>query len=98
MNAEKMLSDLTHRFQYHPPSSPLIVSLHTHFRTACGDVAKDAAKKLPNCRELSLAFTALEEAAFWLNAAIARNHSSCIEIDRLNAEAAEKARSAPIAD
>lgn len=41
----------------------------TNFRSCAVAIAK----KVPNCRERSLALTALEEASMWVTAALARN-------------------------
>jgi hypothetical protein len=64
---------LAHRFAYHPPSDPSIAAKHEDIRTACGVLAQYLNETIDKeCREKSLAITALEEAMFWANAAVAR--------------------------
>lgn len=46
---------------------------HTDVRAACARAAQNIVAVTPECREQSLAITALEEAMFWGNAAIARH-------------------------
>ena len=63
---------LDNNFTYHPP---------TEEQREKYEILRDAAKSLaslfitnaPQSRELSLALTNLEQAVFWVNAAIARN-------------------------
>jgi hypothetical protein len=65
--------DLDNRFDYHPPS-PLLAIDHGKVRDAIKDAAAQIERIHPHdCREKSLAFTALEEAMFWGNAALARH-------------------------
>lgn len=63
------------RFSHHPPTRENVVELHEATRglvKRCGSALNIL---LPESREKSLAFTALEEALMWANAAIARNQS-----------------------
>ena len=64
--------ELAHRFAYHPPRTSDIADQHQAVRNQLGRVAQDFEYRLPDSREKSLAFTKLEEAMFWANAAIAR--------------------------
>jgi hypothetical protein len=68
-----MLTDaeIEKRFNHHPPTGNK-ADTHTAIRAACKELALKL-NKLPNSRELSLAFTHLEETMMWANAAIARN-------------------------
>lgn len=63
--------DLVNRFSYHP-ATPQTAVLYAETRQRCLDLAAYAATVAPVSRELSLALTHLEEASFWINAAIAR--------------------------
>lgn len=64
---------LAHRFAYHPPASAAIAAKHEQVRAACGRLAELINQAIDKeCREKSLAFTALEETMMWANAAIAR--------------------------
>lgn len=74
---EVIVTDLENRFNYHPPQDDETITAHQEIRVACLAAAL-AMVDLPNCREKSLAFTHLETAMFWGNAAIARNHESSI--------------------
>lgn len=64
---------LAHRFAYHPPSAPEIIAKHEQVRGGCAYLAQLLNEMIDKeCREKSLAITAIEEAMFWANAAIAR--------------------------
>jgi hypothetical protein len=64
--------DLENRFTHHPPKGDQAVRYHCIRAGALG-LAKLIEDHAPPSRELSLAFTKLEEAVMWANAAIARN-------------------------
>jgi hypothetical protein len=63
---------IRHRFAFHPPTSDLIASTHNFIRARHLSLAQDFVRDLPDCRERSLALTALEESMMWANAAVAR--------------------------
>lgn len=65
--------DLANRFDYHPPLDRLTVSAHEGIRAVCRTLAEHLVMVCPPGRETSLAVTAVEEAMFWANAAIARH-------------------------
>jgi len=64
-------ADIERRFTYHRPEGSK-VDEHNDIRADFKDFADDLREQLPEGREKSLAFTALEEASFWAHAAIAR--------------------------
>lgn len=69
-----LAADLTRRFTYHPPK-PGQPELYTLLRLTLRDAAFLLAENVPPGRELSLAFTKLEEVGFWANAGVARGES-----------------------
>jgi hypothetical protein len=80
MTRSEREKDLTNRFTFHPPKdAPTQRSFETQLqryekiRSKMLDVALYLNAVCPEGRELSSAFTHLEEAVFWANAAIARN-------------------------
>lgn len=77
-NAPRGISDeeLQLRFAYHPPRSEEDRSLHEDVRVEFLAVAQSLNELLPNGRSKSLCFTALEEAMFHANAAIARERGA----------------------
>lgn len=70
----KFVSDeeLTNRFGYHK-AIPETIEKHKHIRAMFLEVAHSLNENLPEGREKSLAFTALQEAAMWSNASVACN-------------------------
>lgn len=62
------------RFTYHPPTGEK-VARHENVRNEVAILAARLDTLLPDSREKSCAFTALEEALMWANAAVARNIS-----------------------
>lgn len=64
--------DLRNRFSYHKPISDQ-APRYEEIRAKALELAELLAVKCPNSRELSLAFTNLEQAIMWANASIARN-------------------------
>jgi hypothetical protein len=65
-------ADLSNRFAYHAPDGTK-AEHHAYIRGECLMLAHRINYAAPDCREKSLAITALEEAMMWANAAIARN-------------------------
>ena len=78
------MSDLTDRFDHHPPSHESIAAQHGGVRSDLLTIASFWEETIPPCREVSLALTKLEEAMFWANAAIARHQ---VEVLALHQEA-----------
>lgn len=72
-------AEIDHRFSYHPPRSHARVGEHETVRGVIRDAAH-ALSWLPDGRERSLAYTALEEAMFWANAAVARAEDPDAEV------------------
>lgn len=64
--------EIANRFGFHPATDETR-DKHVHVREAFIDLANDLTLLLPESREKSLAFTALQEAAMWSNASIACN-------------------------
>ena len=67
-----MNEELEKRFSYHPPKGDQ-PERYVLIRDKAKEFAYQIASLCPQSREQSLAFTALEEAVMWANAAIARN-------------------------
>lgn len=65
-------TDIVNRFTYHSPKEGQ-PEIYTGIRKKAGDLAIHINDNTPECREQSLALTALEEAVFWANAAVARH-------------------------
>lgn len=65
-------TDLENRFTYHAPNKAQ-AAVFPPIRAAILETAKQIRDLTPRSREQSLAMTALEEAMFWANAAVARN-------------------------
>ena len=63
--------DILHRVAYREPNRDRL-NRHESVRAYARDMMSHLADVCPHGRELSLAFTKLEEAMFWANAAIAR--------------------------
>ena len=69
------MQDLERRFSYHAPKDELTKDRHQHVRNAAHMLALQLDGLMLDCREKSLAVTALEEFMFWANAGIARQGS-----------------------
>jgi hypothetical protein len=67
-------ADIVRRFTYHRPVGVKVLD-HQDIREDYLDFGRRLAQALPEGREKSLAFTALEESSFWAHAAIAREGS-----------------------
>lgn len=65
-------SEIENRFGFHPATDETR-ELHQTVREAFVSLGVELAGLLPEGREKSLAFTALQEASMWSNAAIACN-------------------------
>jgi len=65
-------AEIEKRFSHHPPTGEK-VHVHENVRMVYRQLAHEVSTVLPESREKSLAFTALEESLMWANAAIARN-------------------------
>lgn len=59
------------RFTYHPPNENQVIA-YKIIRGEAKRLALHLNRFCPECRELSLALTKLEEMVMWANAAIAR--------------------------
>jgi hypothetical protein len=64
--------DLLNRFTFHAPTGGK-ARAHEKVRLECHSAAIEIDHLGPDCREKSLAITALEEAMMWGNAMIARH-------------------------
>lgn len=64
--------DIENNFTYHPPKAGQ-TERYTRIRETAKILAMLMEYTCPDSRERSLAFTRLEEAVMWANAAIARN-------------------------
>lgn len=65
-------TDLEVRFTYHPPKEGQ-PALYEGIRFRVKEIAEYLDSVVPDSREKSLAFTALEEAVMWANAGVARH-------------------------
>jgi hypothetical protein len=66
--------DIEHRFAFHAATTDEKRDAHTSVRQECRRLADHINETCPDGREKSLAVTAIEEAMFWGNAALARQH------------------------
>ncbi|MFJ3867897.1 Acb2/Tad1 domain-containing protein [Streptomyces nigra] len=64
--------DIEHRFAFHAATTDEKRDAHASVRQACRRLADHINEQCPDGREKSLAITAIEEAMFWGNAALAR--------------------------
>lgn len=65
--------DIEHRFAFHAATTDEKRNAHTSVRQHCRRLADHINETCPDGREKSLAITAIEEAMFWGNAALARH-------------------------
>lgn len=65
--------EIERRVTYHPPNGEAITR-HGLVRNIIAEAMKTISTVVPDCREQSVALTKIEEAMFWANAGIARNH------------------------
>ncbi|MFE5912075.1 hypothetical protein ACFQ6B_23740 [Streptomyces wedmorensis] len=64
--------DIEHRFAFHAATADEKRDAHGSVRQECRRLADHINETCPDGREKSLAITAIEEAMFWGNAALAR--------------------------
>jgi len=64
---------LDNDFKHHTPKNESVADKHMTIRSNCRYLADVFNELCPEGREKALAFTKLEEAMMWANAAIARN-------------------------
>ena len=67
------VAEIEKRFTHHVPVEQQVRETHDAIRNDFKEFALLLAEHMPESREKSLAFTALEEASFWAHAAVARN-------------------------
>lgn len=66
-------AEIERRFTHHVPADKQVRNRHDLTRNFFKQFARGLVEVLPEGREKSLAFTALEEASFWAHAAVARD-------------------------
>lgn len=68
--------DLEHLFGYHahPAAIPKVKETHWLINKQMQGAAEMVLDNTPECREQTIAINKLQEAMFWANAAVARNH------------------------
>ncbi len=69
--------EIERRITYHPPSAAAR-RRHDAVRAQIRMTMQRMNVELPSCREMSIVMTKLEEAMYWANAAIARNHDKLL--------------------
>lgn len=70
--------EIDHRFNFHPATHEAVQRDHEFVRTKMRITTQLVNQVIPAGREASLFITKMEEAMFWANAAIARNHDIVI--------------------
>lgn len=70
-----VIADLENRFTYHRPTASQ-PERYERMRAAGLEFARLIARLSPESREQSIAFTKIDEAVMWANAAIARNEDA----------------------
>lgn len=68
----RTIDQLQHAFKYHAPAGNQ-AERYARLRMVAGELAQHIATNTPESREQSLAFTKIEEAVMFANAAIARH-------------------------
>lgn len=79
MTKDELLVRIDENHKHHPPQSQARIDAHQRVRYVTSECAKNLVGACPVGRELSLALTAMEEAMFWANAAIARSYDESIQ-------------------
>jgi hypothetical protein len=69
-------AEISRRFTHRPPKNERIAAQHREVRSTMKLAADVILLALPDGREASLCATAMEEALFWANAAIARQEGN----------------------
>jgi hypothetical protein len=87
---DRLRADVDHRFAFHRANTDEKQAAHGTVRQITGDAARQLIELLPEGRELSLTLTALEEAMFWGNAALARATDN--QVDAVQRQAADTQR------
>lgn len=70
--SDKLAKQIENNFTYHPPKDDQ-PERYVYLRDLARALALSTVQETPECREQSLALTALENYVFWAIAAIARN-------------------------
>ena len=84
------MNDLERRFLHHAPTSQAVVHSHELTRQSFLSMAR-IVEQLPDSRERACAMTRLEEASFWMHAAIARGQVAYPSIIKSLADSAPEA-------
>ena len=76
MNEDKLrrMDSHVHNCTYHPPTAEETKAHHEAIRQMAIKAGESIMSHTPLGREQSVALTKIEEAMFWANAGIARNH------------------------
>lgn len=75
-------AELTARFDHHPPANGDVADTHAKVRDLIKRAARGLGRITESGREQSLMLTALEEATYWANAAVARHHPDNVARDQ----------------
>lgn len=73
MSCEFDRAEIANRFDFHPADTDGKIIAHREVRDQCEQLALFLYDHLPKCRETTRALTAVEDAMFNANAAIARH-------------------------
>lgn len=78
MTKDELLKRINNNHKHYPPQTQKRIDNHQRVRHVTAECARSLVEVCPVSRELSLALTALEEAMFWANSAVARNENEAI--------------------